>query len=186
MFAHLVFKVYYHLFLRIYFETSELDLFQFQTKMRRLSVALPAALAVRFQTAAPAASTTNSKQQVLHKILTGEVQFKNKALVKDSNVELQFGANWKKELEEYASKLPAAEKKTVLRQAARLNLTRYTTRELAQYAGEVESVDVVAAQANVQEGVAFFQAKGEADFTAWLRPRTQTGLKSRLRSLLPP
>ena len=64
--------------------------------MRRLSVALPAALAVRFQTAAPAASTTNSKQQVLHKILTGEVQFKNKALVKDSNVELQFGANWKK------------------------------------------------------------------------------------------
>ena len=137
--------------------------------MRRLSVALPAALAVRFQTAAPAASTTNSKQQVLHKILTGEVQFKNKALVKDSNVELQFGANWKKELEEYASKLPAAEKKTVLRQAARLNLTRYTTRELAQYAGEVESVDVVAAQANVQEGVAFFQAKGEADFTAYVK-----------------
>jgi hypothetical protein len=130
--------------------------------MRRLSVAVPVAIAARFQSA-PA---TNPKAQTLQKILTGEVQFKNKAPLKDSFVELQFGANWKKELEEYAGKLPAAEKKTLLRQAARLNYTRYTTREIAQWGGEVESIDAVAAQANIQEGVAFLQAKGEADFVA--------------------
>lgn len=138
--------------------------------MRRIAVAAPAvALFARCQSAAPAASDKRSKMQTLHKILTGEVQFKNKALVKDCNIELQFGANWKSELEQYAGKLPAEEKQTLLRQAARLNLTRYTTRELAQFGADGSAaVNGAADQYNLAQGIAFFQSKGEAEFSRFV------------------
>eukprot|EP00657_Telonema_sp_P-1_P005053 TRINITY_DN22172_c0_g1_i1.p1 TRINITY_DN22172_c0_g1~~TRINITY_DN22172_c0_g1_i1.p1 ORF type:complete len:154 (+),score=65.39 TRINITY_DN22172_c0_g1_i1:89-550(+) len=91
------------------------------------------------------AAAVPAKMQTLHKILIGEVIFKNKALVKESNVEQVFGAEWKKELEAYASKLPADQKKVLDRQVARLSLTRYTTRELAQFATKgPENVDAAA------------------------------------------
>ncbi|CUG72673.1 Hypothetical protein, putative, partial [Bodo saltans] len=129
----------------------------------------PVALLARCQSA-PAATEKRTKMQTLHKILTGEVQFKNKALVKDANVELQFGAGWKTELEAYAGKLPAEEKQTLLRQIARLNLTRYTTRELAQFGADgASAVDAAAAEYNVSQGIAFLQAKGDAEFTRYVQ-----------------
>ena len=120
----------------------------------------------RFAATAASPAVGATKMQVLHKILTGEAQFKNKVPVKESYVEQQFGEGWKKELAEYTATLPEAQKAVLNRQVARLSLTRYTTRELAQYAGEVESVDVVAARANIADGVAFLKAKGESDFVA--------------------
>lgn len=133
--------------------------------MRRVSIVAPAVVLARFQATAPA-TEKRSKMQTLHKILTGEVQFKNKVLVKECNVELQFGANWKKELEEYSAKLSADEKKVLQRQVARLALTRYTTRELAQFGGDGSAaVDANAAEYNVAQGVAYLQSKGEAEFT---------------------
>jgi hypothetical protein len=137
--------------------------------MRRVAVAAPIALFARCQ-AAPAVTEKRSKMQTLHKILTGEVQFKNKALVKDANIELQFGANWKSELEQYAAKLPAEEKQTLLRQVARLNLTRYTTRELAQFGADGSAaVDAAAGEYNVAQGAAMLQAKGESEFTRYVQ-----------------
>lgn len=138
--------------------------------MRRVAVSIaPVALLARCQSA-PAATEKRSKMQTLHKILTGEVQFKNKALVKDSNIELQFGADWKTELEAYAGKLPAEEKQVLLRQVARLNLTRYTTRELAQFGADgTAAVDAAAADYNLTQGIAYFQAKGEAEFSRYVQ-----------------
>ena len=135
--------------------------------LRRVSAVAPLAVAARYQSAAP--SEKRSKMQTLHKLLTGEIQFKNKALLKESNVELQFGSNWKKELEEYSAKLSAEEKKVLQRQVARLSLTRYTTRELASFAGEgAANVDANAKASNVAQGAAFLQAKGDAEFTRYV------------------
>lgn len=107
-----------------------------------------------------------SKMQTLHKILTGEVQFKNKALVKECNVELVFGAGWKQELTSYSASLPAAEKEVLSRQVARLALTRYTTRELAEFAANGSAhVDAAAAASNVAKGTKLLATKGEAEFT---------------------
>ena len=118
--------------------------------------------AARFNAVAAAAP---AKMQTLHKILIGEVIFKNKALVKESNVEQVFGAEWKKELEAYASKLPADQKKVLERQVARLSLTRYTTRELAQFATKgPENVDAAANAFMVAEARKMIAAKGEAAF----------------------
>eukprot|EP00744_Colponema_vietnamica_P007377 GILI01010625.1.p2 GENE.GILI01010625.1~~GILI01010625.1.p2 ORF type:complete len:157 (-),score=49.47 GILI01010625.1:105-575(-) len=115
--------------------------------------------------AAPAAVETRSKLQTLHKILLGEVQFKNKAAVKESHIEQQFGASWKKDLTEYAAKLGAEEKKILERQVARLNATRYTTRELANFGGNGPSnIDAAARGAMVCQAIGFLNTQGEQAF----------------------
>lgn len=120
--------------------------------------------------AAPAGVEKRSKMQTLHKILTGEIAFKNKALVKECNVELMFGAGWKKELETYAAKLGAEEKKTVQRQVARLSLTRYTTRELAQFGGNgADGVDAAAQSFMLTEGVRMLKEKGDNQFVEYVK-----------------
>src|SRR3989338_4526082 len=99
----------------------------------------------RLAAPAPAAAAKPTKMQVLHKILTGETQFKGKALVKECNVAAVFGANWQTELNDYAKSLPEKEKTELTRQVARLNVTRYTTRELAEFAGNgAANVDAAA------------------------------------------
>lgn len=138
--------------------------------MRRVALSVPVvAVSARFNATA-AVTEKRSKMQTLHKILTGEVAFKNKALVKECNIELQFGAGWKKELQEYATKLSAEEKKVLERQVARLSLTRYTTRELALFGGAGSAgVDAAAAEYNIAQGVAYLQAKGESEFTNYVQ-----------------
>ena len=132
--------------------------------MRRIATLVPAcATLVRFTANAPVEK--RSKMQTLHKMLLGEIQFKNKVPLKECNIELQFGANWKTELSNYAEKLQPPEKALLNRQIARLSLTRYTTAEIAQYCGDgPEAIDEVAAAANVEQGKAFLQAKGESAF----------------------
>lgn len=106
------------------------------------------------------------KMQTLHKILTGEVQFKNKALVKECNVELMFGANWKTEAAAYAKGLKKAEAEIFARQIARLSLTRYTTRELAQYAANGPAlVDETAKASQIADGSRLLREVGDAEFT---------------------
>jgi hypothetical protein len=123
--------------------------------------------APRLQAAAP---EKRSKMQTLHKLLTGEIQFKNKALLKESNVEYMFGAEWKAELGKYASALPADQKAVLERQVSRLSLTRFTTRELAQFAGDGPAgVEAAAQSNNIAEGSRFLAAKGDAEFTKWVQ-----------------
>lgn len=111
-----------------------------------------------------------SKMQTLHKILLGEVQFKNKALVKACNVELMFGATWQAELEAYAKTLKAPEANILKRQVARLEMTRYTTAELAQFAGNGPQGVAVAAEGYMLcEGVGMLKAKGEAEFMNYVK-----------------
>lgn len=136
--------------------------------LRRFStVAFVPAVAARFAAdAAPAKVEKRSKMQTLHKILTGEVQFKNKALLKECNVELMFGKGWKEEFSAYAGALPAAEKEVAQRQVARLALTRYTVRELGELCANGPSTLEEATQnANIAKGVAVLKGKGEAEFT---------------------
>ncbi|EPY29664.1 hypothetical protein STCU_04357 [Strigomonas culicis] len=105
--------------------------------------------------------------QALHKILTGEISFRNNHPVKVCNVEHNFGANWKADLDAYAKKLPADQKAILDRQVARLQLTRYTTRELAEYCGEgAAHLDAVAQKANVEQGKAFLAKHGAEKFAA--------------------
>lgn len=119
----------------------------------------------RFNTARLSAPAASTKMQTLHKILIGEVQFKNKAAVKECNVEHMFGASWKKEITEYAAKLGAAEKQVLERQVARLNATRYTTRELATYGGNgASAIDAAARGAMVCQAIGYLNANGEAAF----------------------
>ena len=123
--------------------------------------------AIRLAAAPAPAIEKRSKMQTLHKILTGEVQFKNKALVKECNVELMFGAGWKSELEAYTAKLAAPEKKALQAQVQRLSLTRYTTRELAMFAGNgAEGVDAGAQSYMLCQGANMLKANGEAAFVA--------------------
>ena len=107
-----------------------------------------------------------TKMPTLHKILTGEVQFKNKAAVKVCNVELMFGAKWQSEFAAYSAKLPAAEKTIADRQVGRLLLTAYTTRELAQFGGNGPAGVAGAAEAQqIADGLALLK-QGESAFTA--------------------
>ncbi len=136
--------------------------------LRRVSCSavLPTATlaSVRFAGEAPKVEK-RSKMQTLHKILTGEISFKNKALVKECNVELMFGKGWKDELKTYAAGLPAAEKEVLLRQQSRLSLTRFTTRELGDFAANgPANVDAAAEKANIASGLKLFTQKGEAEF----------------------
>eukprot|EP01084_Bolivina_argentea_P164536 286056_1 len=113
---------------------------------------------------------SKGKMETLHKIPTGEVAFKDNAPVKDCYVETQFGADWKKELEVYAKNLKADEKAILERQVSRLTLTKYTTRELAQFAGDGPAAVEGAAQgANICAGLGFLNAKGESEFTTYVK-----------------
>ena len=134
----------------------------------RLPVAAVAAAQPRFAAdAAAKPAEKQSKMQVLHSILVGKATFKNKALVKECNVEAVFGAGWKAELDTYAKGLKADEKAVLDRQVARLALTRYTTRELADFAGDgVANVDANAEAFNLKNGRALLAKVGEAEFTA--------------------
>lgn len=133
--------------------------------MRRVCVLPAAAAFARFASDAKPLEK-KSKMGTLHKILTGEMQFKNKALVKECNVELMFGSNWKSELEAYAAALSAEEKAVITRQVARLALTRYTMRELSMFAGNgPAAVDDAAQKYMISEGVKLLVAKGESEFT---------------------
>ena len=136
--------------------------------MRRFSSSsLPALCAVtqRFASDAVKPVEKASKVQVLHNILVGKASFKNKALLKECNVEAVFGASWKSELAAYAKTLPAGDQKELTRQIARLSLTRYTTRELACFAGEgAANVDAAAEAENLANGVKLLQQVGPNEF----------------------
>ncbi len=123
--------------------------------------------AVALNAVAPAAAPqAKSKMQVLHKILTGEMQFKNKTPLKVSYVTQVFGKNWQSEINAYAAKLPAAEKTVLDRQVARLALTAYTTRELGKYlANGVENLEATAWQGQVADAKAFAEVKGIDELT---------------------
>ncbi|CBH16105.1 uncharacterized protein TEOVI_000813500 [Trypanosoma equiperdum] len=131
--------------------------------MRRTFISFSAA------SAAAAAPVTSTKMQTLHKLLTGEVSFKNKAPVKDCNIVHQFGENWATELSAYAKTLPAEQQKIIVRQIARVKLTRYTVAELAAYCGDGPALlDETARAANIEQGVAFVKAKGVEAFEKYV------------------
>ena len=110
------------------------------------------------------------KMETLHKILIGEVAFKNNAPVKECYVETQFGADWKKELTSYAGSLKADEKVILERQVSRLSLTKYTTRELAQFGGDGPAgVEGAAKASNICAAVGYLSAKGDAEFTTYVK-----------------
>ena len=131
----------------------------FRFNLSRLAAAQPAA----------AVAAKPSKMQTLHKILTGEVQFKGKALVKECNVAAVFGANWQTELNDYAKSLPKEQQAVLNKQVARLNVTKYTARELADFAGNgAQNVDAAAKAYNLAKGVEMLQKEGEAKFVEYV------------------
>ena len=94
--------------------------------------------------------------------------------MKDANVVQAFGANWKSELQTYVSqtltaKSTAAEKAETQakldKYLARLNLTRYTSAELAQYLESgAANVDAVAEADQIAQAKAFISANGSGAF----------------------
>lgn len=120
--------------------------------------------------AAAAAASSDPKMTALHKLLTGEVQFRGNAPLKECNIEHNFGANWRSDIEAYAKSLPADQKKVLERQVARVGLTRYTTRELSEYCGEgPENVDKVAREANIAQAKAYAQKNGAEKLEAYVQ-----------------
>ncbi|KAK7200529.1 hypothetical protein NESM_000108500 [Novymonas esmeraldas] len=120
--------------------------------------------------AAAIATSSDPKMVALHKLLTGEVQFRNNAPLKVCNIEHNFGANWKSEIESYAKTLPADQKSALERQIARIAITRYTTRELAEYGGEgPEHLDAVAREANIAQAKAYAQKNGADKLEAYVK-----------------
>lgn len=131
---------------------------------------------VRLAAPAPGAAAAGSvsqgdlKMSALHKLLTGEVQFRNHAPLKACNIEHNFGANWKSDIEAYAKTLPADQKSVLERQVARVQLTRYTTRELGEYCGEgPEHVDAAAREANIAQAKAYAQKNGADKLEAYVQ-----------------
>ena len=111
------------------------------------------------------AGAANNKMATLHKLLTGETTFKNGGLLKQCNVEAMFGAQWAQEFDAYAKTLSAAEQATAKRQIERLALTRYTTRELAQFAVNGPAlVDQTAQASLIADGVNLRKEKGASEF----------------------
>lgn len=130
----------------------------------------PSVFAAAAVATAPAVAAKPSKMQTLHKILTGEVALKGKALVKDCNIVAVFGDSWQAELTDYAKSLSEAERTVLNRQVARLNLTRYTTRELADFGGNgPENVDAAAKAYNNAKGAQLLAAAGEAKFVEMVK-----------------
>ncbi|CAG9583993.1 conserved hypothetical protein [Leishmania major strain Friedlin] len=120
------------------------------------------------------ATSSDHKMASLHKLLTGEVQFRNNALLKTCNIEHNFGATWKSDIEAYAKCLPADERSCLERQVARVMLTRYTTRELAEYCGEgPEHVDAVAREANIAQAKAHAQQYGADKLEAYVKAESK-------------
>lgn len=125
--------------------------------------------------AAAAATTTRGgaalqKVQTLHKLLIGEVQFKNNVPLKYCNVVHNFGGGWQAELEDYARTLPAEDQEQLQRQVSRLWLTRYTTRELAMYAGDgPEKLEENARKANIEQGCEYYAKHGEEKFVEYVK-----------------
>lgn len=125
--------------------------------LRRTIVSLSAAAS-----SAVSEEIGSPKMRMLHKILLGEVQFKNSALLKSCNIEHNFGNNWKSEITSYAHELGSEEKAALLRQVARVQLTRFTTRELALYCGDgPENVEHNAKEANLDQGKLYLDTHGE-------------------------
>lgn len=119
---------------------------------------------------AVSAGAENHKLQTLHKLLIGEVQFKNNVPLKYCNVVHKFGENWKEEIESYANSLPEDNRAVLQRQIARLMLTRYTTRELAMYGGDgPEKLDENARKANVDQGKVYLAEHGEEAFENYVK-----------------
>lgn len=124
----------------------------------------------RFSAAAVSGSASTSEEashklKTLHKLLTGEVHFKNGVPLKYCNVVHNFGEQWQAEIEAYANKLPTDQKTVLQRQISRVLLTRYTTRELALYGGDgPENLDKNAQTANVEQGRLFLEKFGEDKF----------------------
>ena len=132
---------------------------------RRLCTSIAGLTGVRYASDESVAPKP-SKMQTLHKLLTGEVQLKNKAPLKHANITLVFGDKWETEAAAYAKTLTGDEQAVFSRQIQRLSLTRYTARELAQYGGNGPAgVDAAAKAGNVAEGAAMLAAKGDAEFT---------------------
>jgi hypothetical protein len=120
--------------------------------------------------AAAAAASSDPKMATLHKLLTGEAQFRGNTPLKECNIEHNFGANWRSDLEAYAKSLPAEQKKVLERQVARVSLTRYTTRELGEYCGEgPEHVDKVAREANIAQAKAYANKHGADKLEAYVK-----------------
>ncbi|KPI87378.1 hypothetical protein ABL78_3566 [Leptomonas seymouri] len=120
--------------------------------------------------AAATAAPSDPKMASLHKLFTGELQFRGNAPLKVCNIEHNFGPNWRAELEAYAKSLPAEQKKVLERQVARVALTRYTTRELSLYCGEgPENVDKVAREANIAQAKAYAEKHGVDKLEAYVQ-----------------
>ncbi|CAJ1036798.1 hypothetical protein, conserved [Leishmania lindenbergi] len=118
---------------------------------------------------ATTATPSDLKMTSLHKLLTGEVQFRNNAPLKVCNIEHNFGPNWKSEIEDYATSLPTDQKNFLKRQVQRVSLTRYTSRELAEYCGEgPEHLDAVARDANIAQAKAYAQKNGADQLEAYV------------------
>lgn len=114
---------------------------------------------------AEVAAVAPSKMQTLHKLLIGEVAFKNKGLLKQCNVEAVFGAQWQSELDVYAKTLPAADQTLLKRQVERLAITRYTVRELGAFAVNGPAlIDATAQTSLVTDGVELLKKSGESEF----------------------
>lgn len=122
------------------------------------------------------AELQKQKMTTLFKLVTGETSFKNKAPVKDCNVVAVFGDAWKAELDawfngEYTKKM-TADDKTVARARldkylSRLELTRYTSSELAKYFAD--GAQGVAANAEADQIAAakdFMKSAGGSAFDA--------------------
>lgn len=137
---------------------------------RRCTVTFAAAGVAPAKPAAAVAKPENAKMHTLHQLLIGEHQFRHDAPLKVCNIEHNFGAGWKSEIESYAKTL-AGEHKTVLeRQIARVWLTRYTTRELGLFGadGGAKTIDAVVRDANVAQGKAFLASEGAEKFEAFV------------------
>ncbi|KPA81501.1 putative mitochondrial hypothetical protein [Leptomonas pyrrhocoris] len=128
--------------------------------------AAPAAAAA----AGAATASSNPKMVALHKLLTGETQFRGNTPLKACNIEHNFGASWQSDIESYAKSLPAEQKKVLERQVARVRLTRYTTRELSQYCGEgPEHLDAVARETNIAQAKAYAEKHGADKLEAYVQ-----------------
>eukprot|EP00796_Vickermania_ingenoplastis_P010989 gene10989-7633_t len=122
---------------------------------------------MRLTATAAAAGAESSKLKTLHKLLTGEVHFKNDAPLKYCNIVHNFGDQWQSELEGYAAALPAEERTVLERQVQRVLLTRYTTRELAMYCGDgPDRLDETARKENINQARAFLELHGEEKLRA--------------------
>eukprot|EP01064_Diplonema_japonicum_P022192 TRINITY_DN3186_c0_g2_i1.p1 TRINITY_DN3186_c0_g2~~TRINITY_DN3186_c0_g2_i1.p1 ORF type:complete len:161 (+),score=51.37 TRINITY_DN3186_c0_g2_i1:73-555(+) len=118
----------------------------------------------------------NQKMSTLYKIIVGDISFKNKAPVKDSTVTEVFGSSWSTDLKawfasDFTAKMDKADKEaaTVVleKYLTRLDLTRYTTRELGQFMTTgAANVAATAEAHNVSQAKEFIKANSEAAFKA--------------------